>query len=266
MSNAKPLRMLTFGPMIDSELSRFLLWRYALPFHEERHIFGWASVLALLHGGTGRIPLIYGSGVKLTGPRAIIDYYEMRCKASQVLLPAQEPLRSRVEADWASFNGELAAYTAKIAYFYLLPHRDILLEPFVRGIPSLEAKLTPTLYPALRSIFTLLLGLRPAVVADSLEQAKRIVDGADRRISDGRRFLCGDEVTLSDLSFATALAPLLLPDGYTAPIPPYEQMPADLRQVIDAFRQRPSSALVSRIYALRQELPVRTGQADFVHQ
>jgi glutathione S-transferase len=243
--------MLTFGPMIDSELSRFVLWRYALPYREKRHIFGWASLLALLHGGTGQIPLIYGHRLKFTGPRAIVDHYETSCDASQILIPAQQPLRTQVEADWASFNGELAAYTAKIAYFHLLPHRDILLEPFERGIPPLEARLTPALYPALRRLFTLLLRLDPNTVADSLAQTYRIVDDVDRRIADGRRFLCGDQVTLSDLSFATALAPLLLPEYYTSPLPTYAQMPAELKQLIDAFRQRPSSALVSRIYALR---------------
>ena len=251
MTRPKQLAMLTFGPMIDSEMSRFVLWRYAQPYREERHIFGWASILAVLHGGTGQIPLIYGNRLKLTGPRAVIDHFDTCCDASQILIPAQQPLRTQVEADWATFNGELAGYTAKIAYFHLLPHRDILLEPFVRGIPSLEARLTPALYPALRGLFTLLLRLDPKVVADSLVQASRIVDEVDRRIGDGRRFLNGDHPTLSDLSFATALAPLLLPEGYTAPLPTYEQMPAELKQLIDSFRQRPSSALVSRIYALR---------------
>jgi|HubBroStandDraft_6_1064221.scaffolds.fasta_scaffold619733_2 glutathione S-transferase len=243
--------MLTFGPMIDSELSRFVLWRYALPYQEHRHIFGWASVLALLHGGSWKIPLIYGNGVKLTGPRAIVDHYDALCDSNRILIPAQQPLRTKVEADWASFNGDLASYTAKIAYFHLLPHRHILLEPLVRGIPPMEAKLTPALYPLLRRLFTLLLQLNPNTVADALEQTTRIVDDVERRIADGRRFLWGDSATLSDLAFATALAPLLLPDGYTAPIPTYAQVPAKLRQLIDSFRRRPSSALVSRIYALR---------------
>jgi glutathione S-transferase len=254
VSTAKPLVMLTFGPMIDSELSRFILWRYALPYQEQRHIFGWASLLALLHGGGVGIPLIYGNGVKLTGPRAIVDHSDALCDPSRILIPAQQPLRTKVEADWTTFNGELATYTAKIAYFHLLPHRDILLEPFVRGIPSTEAKLTPALYPLLSHLFTLLLQLNPASVADALEQTTRIVDDVDRRIADGRKFLWGDKATLSDLAFATALAPLLLPDGYTAPIPTYVQMPAKLKQIIEALRQRPSSALVNRIYALRAGL------------
>jgi glutathione S-transferase len=247
--------MLTFGPMIDSELSRFVLWRYDLPYSEERHIFGWASILTLLHGGSGRIPLVYGNEMKFSGPREIIDHYEQLCAPDRILIPANQPLRARVEADWLAFNGELALYTARIAYFHLLPHRDIMLEPFTRGIPANEASVTPGLYPALRALFTLLLRLDPKVVADGVSQAERIVDSVDRRLSDGRRFLWGDTLTLSDLSFATALAPLLLPEGYTAPVPPYSVIPEALKMLVDSFRRRPSSGLVTRVYAARRLTP-----------
>jgi glutathione S-transferase len=236
--------------MIDSERSRFLLWHYAQPYREERHIYGWASILAVLHGGAKELPLIYGNGLKLSTSRGIIDHFETCCNPSQILIPAQQPLRMQVEADDARFH-DLAYYVARIAYFHLLPHPDILIEPFTRGIPWLEAKLTPAFYPALRGLITLGLKLSRKAVADSVEHASRIVEEVDRRIADGRRFLCGNRLTLSDLSFATAIAPLLLPEGYSAPIPTYAQMPAEMKQIIDSFRQRPTSALVSRIYALR---------------
>jgi hypothetical protein len=180
VSAAVPLVMLTFGPMIDSELSRFILWRYELPYEEKRHLFGWASVLALLHSGNWRIPLIYGDGVKLTGPRAIVDHYDALCDRNRILIPAQQPLRTKVEADWESFNGDLATYVARIAYFYLLPHSRILIDSFVRSVPGIEAKLTPVLYPLLRGLFTWALQLSPAAVEDALQQTRRIADEVDR--------------------------------------------------------------------------------------
>jgi glutathione S-transferase len=246
-----PLVMLTFGPMIDSELSRFILWRYGLPYEEKRHIFGWVSILALLHSGNLRVPLIYGDGVKLAGPRAIVDHYDVLCDRDRILIPAQQPLRTKVESDWESFNGELGAYVAQVAYFHLFKHKRVLVGTFVRGIPWIEAKLTPTLFPLLRWFFTLALQLGPAEADDALLQTRRIVDEVDRRIADGRKFLWGDSVTLADLAFATALAPLLLPDGYNAPTPTYAEMPAESKQIIDDLRQRPSFGLVNRIYALR---------------
>jgi glutathione S-transferase len=243
--------MLTFGPMIDSELSRFLLWNYKIPYQEKRHIFGWASVLTFLHGGYGRIPVFYGDGSAMTGPRALIDKFEPNCPADRILIPPQEPLRTNIEADWETFNGELATHTSRVAYFYLLRHPDILTEPFIRGIPGWEAGLTPALYPALRSLFGLLLRLKPEVIADSIIQATRIVDAVDARAADGRRYLWGDRLTLSDVSFATALGPFILPPGYTAPIPDLPQMPPEMQKIVTSFRQRPSGELVKRIYQAR---------------
>jgi glutathione S-transferase len=243
--------MLTFGPMIDSELSRFLLWNYRITFREKRHIFGWASALTFLHRGYGRVPVVYGDGLALTAPRSLVDHFEPLCPADRILIPGHEPLRTNVEADWETFNGELAAHTARVAYFHLLPHRDIMIEPFTDGIPGWEAWLTPALYPALKSLFALLLRLKPEAVADSFQQSLRIVDAVDARVADGRRYLWGDRLTLSDISFATALAPFLLPSGYSAPIPDLRVMPPEMQEIVTSFRQRPSAELVTRVYQAR---------------
>jgi glutathione S-transferase len=84
-----------------------------------------------------------------------------------------------------------------------------------------------------------------------LRQALRIVEAVDDRVADGRRFLWGDRLTLSDISFATALAPFLLPPGYAAPIPDLPQMPPVMQEIVTSFRQRPSGELVTRIYQAR---------------
>jgi glutathione S-transferase len=250
MSPALP-KLVTFGPMIDSETSRLILSRYRIRYEEERHIFGWVSVLTLLRYGSLQIPVLAGVKPSLVGPMAIVDHFEDTCPAEYILLPAGEPRRAHVLADWARFNGGLATHTAKLAYFHLLPHPDILIEPFVRGIPAAEAKLVPALYPALRATFNLLLGLSAAAADDAWVQTQLALDLVDARLADGRPFLTGDRLTLSDLSLAAAIGPLLLPVGYSAPIPPLERMPQGLQRIVEACRQRPTAALVTRVYAAR---------------
>jgi glutathione S-transferase len=250
MSAALP-KLVTFGPMIDSETSRLLLWRYRVAYTEERHLFGWVSLLTLLRYGSLRIPVLAGPSLRLVGPRAIVDRFDDTCPADRALLPAHEPLRAHVLADWDRFNGNLATHTAKLAYFHLLPHPDILIEPFCRGIPSGEAKLTTPLYPALRAAFTLLLQLSPAAAADAWGQTQRALDLVDQRLADARPFLMGETLTLSDIALAAAIGPLLLPENYSAPIPPLDSMPPALQGIIKECRQRPTATLVTRVYALR---------------
>ena len=159
---AQPLTMLTFAPMIDSELSRLILTHYAIPYREEPHIFGWASILTLLRGGYGRVPLIHGGGRRLSSPRAVIDDLDPLFAEDRALLPARQPLRTQVEAAWERYNGELAIHTARVAYFHLLPARDIMIEPFSRGVPRWEAAAVRPAYGFLRRLFTMLLRLKPA--------------------------------------------------------------------------------------------------------
>jgi hypothetical protein len=69
---ARTYSLLTFAPMIDSELCRFILTHYAEPYRELPHTFG---------------------------------------------------------RDGDQYNRQLAGQSAVLAYFHLLPHREIMVEP-----------------------------------------------------------------------------------------------------------------------------------------
>jgi glutathione S-transferase len=240
--------LLTFAPMIDCETSRFVLRHYGVSYRERPHVFGWASLLAFCRSFSLEVPVLYGGGLRLVGPRAIVDHFDALCDPGTMLVPAREPLQTQVEADWALFNGELAAYTAVIAYYYLLPHPEILTEPFFRGVPRYEKFLFGCSYALQRAILSLLLRLGAGRDDDCLRRSRLIFDHVDRSLKDGRRYLAGDRVTLSDLGFAAAAAPLLLPEGYRAPIPPLDSMPQAMKDIVAEMRQRPAAGFVTRIY------------------
>src|SRR5215470_2878258 len=113
-----PPTLLTFPPMIDSELCRFVLNIYGITYREEAHIFGWASLIALMRGATLQIPLLSGAGLSLAGPRAIVDHFDRIRAADRRLIPEDSTLAKQVEADWTQFNGALAGATAVLGYFH----------------------------------------------------------------------------------------------------------------------------------------------------
>lgn len=244
-----PIFLLTFSPMIDSEACRFTLSHYGVAFDERAHVFGWASILALCYGWTVRIPVLLGARCRLAGPRQIVEHFDAVCPPERRLLPADTHLARQVVADWNRFNWTLGFAAATFSYFHLLEHRELMIEPFSRGVPEYEAHWMRSAYPVFSGMFRLVLGLwneRRARAA-----AARIIsifDETDRRLSDGRRYLVGDHLTLADIGLATSAGPLLLPEGYASPMPPPERMPPAMTVMRAELAQRVTAQFVRRIY------------------
>lgn len=251
-ARSAPLTLLGFAPMIDSELSRLVLGHYGIPYVEQDHVFGWVSLLTCLHGGYGQVPLLYGRGLHLSGPRAMVDNFD--AGAASRLIPLEQPARQKVEADWTRYNGEMATDVAAIAYFYLLAEREMMIRIFSRNIPSGEATLLPSFYGALKGLFTALLSLSEGHAQDALRRVQIRFDLTDRRLADGRPWLGGDRLTLADLALISAAAPLLLPSGYGAPMPSYQAMPEAMQTIITDLRQTATAKLVERFYAARERV------------
>ena len=245
---ARPLKLLTFAPMVDSETTRLLCRWYGINYVEADHLFGWVSILTLLHGGYGRVPLLYGKGLQLSGPRPVVDRYDPLAGPGRHLLP-DWPDTAAVDADWEAYNGPFAAAVAAFAYYHLLPSRALMAPIFAGPVPRAEASIAPAAYPLLRGLFTLLLGLSPAKAQAAGEHIRTVVAAIDRRLADGRPFLCGDRLTLGDIALAGASAPLLQPTGYGAKMPPVDQMPPAIRSFIGELRGHETARYIERVYA-----------------
>ena len=241
--------LLTFPPMIDSEVCRFALDHYGVPYRERAHLFGWASMIALWHGWSVVIPLLGGDGYRLAGARTIVDHFDRRCAPERKLVPSDKRLSDQVDADWARFNDGLGWAVAKFAYSQLLPHRELMTEPFSRGVPACEASVLRWAYWPFTAQFYVALFLTPQRVRNAAALVRSILDETDRRLSDGRRYLAGDTFTLSDLALAASAAALLLPEGYGSPMPPPERMPPELVSMRNELDQRETGRFVRRIYA-----------------
>jgi len=241
-------KLLTFAPMVDSETTRLACRYYRIDFEERDHLFGWVSLLSKLHGGTVFIPLLYSNDFALNGPQPVAERFDAALPPERRLFPPEQPLADQVAADWKTYNGGMGADVAVFSYFHLLPERTLMERIFAAPVPPVEAALVPLVYGLLRSLFSKLLKLSPERAAEAADKMRATFDETDRRIADGRRYLCGDRLTAGDIALCAASAPLLLPRGYGALMPAPEEFPPVMRAFADELRARPTSAFVQRLY------------------
>jgi glutathione S-transferase len=250
--------LITFPPSLDSELSRFLVEHYGIRHQERPHALVFSSFVTLWHAGTVIFPLLYSKSFRLAGPRAMTEYFDTRCAPDLRLWPQQGTQKRRVDSDWTTFNQTLAFATARFAYYHLLPHRDLMTRPLSLGTPDFERKTVEVAYPVFAGLLQTLLWLTAKRAQESLDDTKKIFDKVDARLATGAQYLVGDRLTLSDLAFAVAAAPVVLPAAYGGPIPSYDQMPSPIQDAVNELRPRPAGAFALRIY---QEQRKRFGQA-----
>jgi glutathione S-transferase len=249
MTSPRPdLTMLTFAPMIDSECTRLVLCFHKVLFVELDRLFGWVSLLTVLHGGYGRVPLVYGKGMHVSGPRAMARHLDGPRPDSERLDPREQPLEQLVEDDFATYNNDLALDVAAFAYFWLLPQRDAMIESFGDPITPLGRSVLPVAYGPLRLLFRTLLRLNPSRIADVKLRIESLLDWTDSRLADGRQYLHGGRVTLADLALMSAMAPILVPDHYARHVPPIGRMPEEFQTFITRTRSRASGHFVLGLY------------------
>lgn len=240
--------LITFPPSLDSETARFLVEHYGIESLEQRHALIFSFFATFWHGFTPIFPLLYGDSYRLTGPHPVVDHFDAQSPVQLKLLPSDPQDLSQVNSDWTLFNSTLAFATAKFAYYYLLPHRDIMIRPLSEGTPPFEQRAVQRAYPIFAGLLRLLLQLSLSTAQQSLGQIRTIFNAVDARLSDGRKYLVGGRFTLSDLAFAVAAAPVVLPAAYGGPIPSFDQMPSEVQAAVTEMRGHPAGAFALRIY------------------
>src|SRR5688572_32980882 len=86
-----------------------------------------------------------------------------------------------------------------------------------------------------------------------IRQACDLIEAELRR--SGGPFVGGEEPNAIDIVFSALLAPVVVPPGYGAKLPPLEALPAELRLFAEEMRGRRAGALVRDTYKVARGTP-----------
>lgn len=243
------LRLITISISHYCEKARWALERAGLPFVEEPHVPPFHAPSSLLSGGNRTVPVLVADGRAVSDSTAILRWVDERLPEPARLFPVEPSLRAEVEALEERFDKDIGPHSRRLAYFHLLAHRELALRVLTKGVVGLEVTLLPPLFPLVAMLMRSAMKIDAAGANRSLNTLTQVIWDVNQRLSDGRRYLCGDRFTAADLTYASLIYPVLWTPELTAGGPTLAELPAAYSQQILAWRQTPAGAFGLRLYA-----------------
>ncbi|WP_424990476.1 glutathione S-transferase C-terminal domain-containing protein [Fluviibacterium sp. S390] len=249
----KPPFMVTLLPSVDVDLGRWLMQLWGVAYTERPHapVF---HILALKSHGVGKddYPLLIDGDTKTPTIEKLVAAFDDKAPSGNRLVPdpqAEPELHAEVMDLQHRMRYDMGEGTVHWAYFHFLQHKKLVWPSLTTGVPWFEtAFMSLGGYSVIKAAMFKGLGLGPEDAEKALTRIQAAWDEIDARLADGRKYLCGDRLTLADLAFATSGAPMIVARGYGGHLPEMAALPPEMRAVMEPLRDRPAGQFIQRIY------------------
>jgi glutathione S-transferase len=266
-------RLITIRVSHFNEKARWALDRCGHAYDEEPympmlHNLGTVPVL-LRHraGAADKLSTRFSTPVLVAGDRVIADSSAIVEFASEQAKDASarlyfDPQARELEAH---YSGRFGADARRLVYWYLLPHRGLLVDLGVNNVGRAQARAfaagLPMLIPFLRKGLAVHETQAMRSRANVLAEFERVSE----RLADGRPYLLGDRFSAADLSFAAlgSIALMVGPDeGYGAWLPSPDQLSPEFSELASSLRATAAGKFVLRMFAEERGRRIRPCRID----
>ena len=242
------LRLVTIPISHYCERARWALDYCGHIYDEEQHLQIFHRRVVRRLGGKQTVPILVTDAETLYDSREIVQFAHHNRQNQQGLYPDAAPLRSQVEQFEDTIEGEFGAEVRRIGYAHFLSHVALVRKYNGAAAPWWQrhslSLVFPFVLPAIKRYFN----VTPETVAQAEKIVSRHLDQIAERLADGRQFLFGDRFTAADLAFSSLLAPLLLVPQYGIALPRLEELPTEMRTLVEHYRGHPAGQFAIRMY------------------
>jgi glutathione S-transferase len=152
------------------------------------------------------------------------------------LYPTDEAERRRALELEEFFDEQLGPHIRRAFFFDALDHPDYMVSLFASGEPAITRSLYRTFFPVGRLVMRIAMGIDAPRAERSRQTMEEALDRLEAEIGPSG-YLVGDRFTVADLTAASLLAPLLMPQEFPYPFPKPPDSVARLRA---AYTSRPA--------------------------
>lgn len=215
---SQELTLYTFAMSHFCEKIRWTLDLCGLPFDEKPMTPVFHAVAAWRMGGRGRtsLPILKishtASRVSFVQDSTRILAWLDRESGPFDLLPRCE-LAQDVSAIESRFD-KVGQDVTRLIYAQAFKHPEKLLSFWSSSAAGWQRQCLKTAWPLVRAVYQHQLEMSPKGLEQAEHRLQQALVWLDGRLSDGRRFLVGNHLTVADVAVAALLAPLACPDEH----------------------------------------------------
>ena len=181
------------------------------------------------------VPILEHDGQYIQGSDTIITYLDERF--SRRKLTPEDPAEAKLAEAWESFaDREIGPAVRLLCYHTLLEHKDLVVPLMTQDGTWYASSMTKFVFPKMVAPMRELMKINDATAQEAEEKISTALDNLVETIGD-KEFLVGDTFTRADLSVASMLAPLFMPEGFGINCWPKE-IPQPLAGQISRFNDR----------------------------
>lgn len=229
------LKLYQFPVSNFCEKARWALEIKELPYRKVNLLPGPHAKKVKKMAKTTSVPVLEHDGRYIQESAAIISYLDERFSRRQ--LTPTDPSELKLCEAWESFaDREVAPAVRLLSYHTLLDHKDVVLPLLTQDGPWYGGMMMRFAFPKMVEVMRDKMNVNEAGAADAEQKISTALDNIVETLGD-KEFLVGDTFTRADLSVASALAPLLMPEGYGIQCWP-ETVPEPLGSQLKRFHDR----------------------------
>ncbi len=163
-------------------------------------------------GGKTHVPLLQHGDSVVQGSSEIIDHLDLKFEQSR-LTPIDEEQKQQAR-EWEEFaNKNLGPQVRLVVYHIMLDYPEIVIPCFTRGGPWYGPFLVKKMFPKLQEKMRHYMKINDETAAKNNKEIRKTVDNLANHYADNE-FMVGDQFTRADLTAASLLAPIVMPEGY----------------------------------------------------
>jgi cytochrome P450/glutathione S-transferase len=244
------------------EIARWILDANGIAYVDQIHmpLMGAHAVGRLIgESGLGNSPVLVMTDTLIYGVDSVVRYFEQRCSPRLRMIPDGDS-RSPVMDLYRRFTGELDEHVQKYMLSRLLDERGALRKVFGERAALIEHLEYVLFFPIIRWKLSAQLRLGVNTPEERWIEIRKIFNQVSELLSDGRRYLCGDRITIADVAFASVGAPVILPEEFGGVIPSFKQVSQAYRSDVSELRKTAAGQFVLRVY--QEDRPTMIPQSE----